>query len=333
MNKQTILSAYGIVIRSGNGGNGKISFRRERFVPFGGPDGGNGGTGGSVILKCDKKVDYLDIFKSRRHFYAQDGENGRGKMQYGKHGEDLYLYLPLGTEVYDAEDNLIIDLVENGMEYVLAKGGQGGVGNMHLANSIDKAPLRTIPATPGEELIVNFRLKIIADIGLVGFPNAGKSSLINCLTNCKSLVGNYPFTTLTAHLGVFNWKNQPITLVDIPGLVKGASQGKGMGMDFLQNIERCAGLAYVLDGSQDYENQYLQLIHEIQSYDEKILEKPFIIVINKQDLMDSDGENRAMEIMKKYCPDVVVINTNGEYNMNILKTMVGEVMEKSHKNL
>ena len=328
MNKQTILSAYGIVIRSGNGGNGKISFRRERFVPFGGPDGGNGGNGGSVILKCDKKVDYLDIFKSRRHFYAHDGENGRGKMQYGKNGEDLYLYLPMGTEVYDEEDNLIIDLVENGTEYILAKGGQGGVGNMHLANSIDKAPLRTIPATPGEELIVNFRLKIIADIGLVGFPNAGKSSLINCLTNCKSLVGNYPFTTLTAHLGVFNYNNESITLVDIPGLVKGASEGKGMGMDFLQNIERCAGLAYVLDGSQDYENQYNQLHYEINNYDENILKKPFVIVINKQDLMDADQEKTAIATMEKYCPKIIVINTIDEYNINKLKDLLMGLMEK-----
>jgi GTP-binding protein len=328
MNKHTILSAYGIVVRSGNGGNGKISFRRERFVPLGGPDGGNGGNGGSVILQCDKSVDYLDIFKSRRHFYAGDGENGRGKMQYGKNAEDLCLNLPIGTQVYDEEDNLLVDLLEDGTQYIVAYGGKGGVGNMHLANSIDKAPLRTIPATPGEEKILNFRLKIIADVGLVGFPNAGKSSLINYLTNCKSLVGNYPFTTLTAHLGVLKKEDDSITLVDIPGLVAGASQGKGMGLDFLQNIERCRVLVYVLDGSHNYNQQYQQLRHELDSYDEEILKKPSIIVINKQDLMDDSMVTEALTAMGQYNKTVIVVNTIDGYNLNNLVHCLWELSTK-----
>lgn len=316
MNKYSILSAHNIFIKGGNGGHGKVSFRRERFVPFGGPDGGNGGDGGSVILKCDNSISYLDVFKNRRHFYGEDGQSGRGKMQYGKKGEDLYIYLPPGTEVYDEENNLIIDLMENGMEYTIASGGKGGVGNMHLANSIDKAPRHSIPPTLGEEKYVSFQLKIIADVGLVGFPNAGKSSLINGLTNCKSLVGDYPFTTVVAHLGVLSRQDKSMTLVDIPGLIRDSSKGKGMGIDFLQNIERCKALAFVLNGAQDYREQFKFLLEELANYNPKILEKQFIIVINKSDLMDQEEKKKSLT---GWNYPVVLINTMDGSNIDILE--------------
>jgi GTP-binding protein len=319
MNKYSILSAHNIFIRGGSGGSGKVSFRRERFVPFGGPDGGNGGDGGSVILKCDKTLSYLDVFKNRRHFYGEDGESGRGKMQYGKKGEDLYIFLPRGTEVYDEEENLIIDLLEDGQEYIIAHGGNGGVGNMHLANSIDKAPRHSIPSTPGEEKYLSFQLKIIADVGLIGFPNAGKSSLINYLTNCKSLVGNYPFTTVMAHLGVLSKEDSSMTIVDIPGLIKDSSKGKGMGIDFLQNIERSKALAFVLNGSEDYSSQFGFLLEELNNYNPEILKKKFIIIINKSDLMSLEDRQ---ESIKNWDYPIILINTVDGENIDKLKDIL-----------
>ena len=328
MNKHTILTAHNIVIRSGNGGNGKVSFRREKFVPKGGPDGGNGGNGGSVIIKADKSAEYLDIFSNRRHFYAPNGENGKNKMKYGKHGEDLYINLPLGTEIYDG-DELIDDLMEDGKELIIAYGGKGGIGNMHLANSTDKLPLHSIPPTEGEEKILTFKLKIIAHVGLVGFPNAGKSSLINCLTNCYSPVGNYSFTTLIAHLGVLkDNEDHSMTIVDIPGLIENCSQGKGMGIEFLQNVERCPILALVLDGSMDYRYQYTTLMEELKNYDEKILSKDIIIVINKMDLLDPTGE---IEAQKQWNYPVITISTSNYHNIEKLKEKLWEVYYY-HKN-
>jgi GTP-binding protein len=330
MNKQTILRASHIVIRSGCGGNGKVSFRRERFVPKGGPDGGNGGNGGSVILKADKTIDYLEIFKNRRHFYAENGHNGQGKMQYGKKGQDLYINLPLGTEVYDEDNQLIIDLINDGMEYIIAYGGKGGVGNMHLANSIDKAPRHTIPATPGEEKILSFKLKIIADIGLVGFPNAGKSSIINCLTNTNSLVGSYPFTTLTAHLGVLSKNNKSMTIVDIPGIVENASQGKGMGLEFLQNVERCHTLAIVLDGSLDYQYQYYHLIQELNMYNTEILKKKIIIIINKSDMLK---EEKKKSILLNWNYPVILVSVIDDNSINQLKNMLWDLYNQMDSHI
>ena len=318
MNKYVMLSSGLIHIKSGSGGQGKVSFRREKCVPKGGPDGGNGGNGGSVILKCSQKVEYLDIFNERRHFIAADGENGQNKMKYGKNAEDCYIFLPIGTEVYDIQGNLLVDLVEQGQEYMVAKGGNMGIGNMHLATSIDRTPRHCIPPTPGEEREILCKLKIIADVGLVGIPNSGKSSLINCLTNCHSPVGDYAFTTTHAHIGTIVDGEDHVKIVDIPGLIPDCSKGKGMGIAFLQNVERAMIIAYVINGSEDYAEQYSMLQKEISNYSSEILEKKQILIINKLDLISQEKQKEIEDFFKN----------NSNLSVVFTSTVSGENIDK-----
>lgn len=285
-----------IYLKAGDGGRGCVAFRREKFVPRGGPSGGDGGNGGSVIFRVDPGMNTLYDFRYRPHLKAQNGRPGLGDKMSGKTGEDLVVPVPAGTTVRDAETGEIIaDLVAENQELVIAKRGKGGRGNQHFATSTNRAPRRFEEGTPGEEKTVELELRSIADAGLVGFPNAGKSTLLRAISNATPEVGAYPFTTLTPHLGVVEHKGDKIVVADIPGLIEGASLGKGLGHEFLRHIERTSVLLYVVDamGSEgDPISDFLSVRREVMAYSEGMKEKRSLIAVNKTDLVGS-GERLA----------------------------------------
>ncbi|MFM1515575.1 GTPase ObgE [Helcococcus ovis] len=302
-----------IILRSGAGGDGAIAWRREIFEPAGGPAGGDGGDGGSVILKADSNVQTLLDFKYRRHFFAQNGEPGRNKKQYGKKGEDLYVKVPVGTIVREAKSNKVIcDLIEDGEEFIIAKGGKGGKGNAKFANSIRQAPKFAQPGENAQEIEVILEVKLIADIGLIGLPNVGKSSLLSILSDAKPKIANYHFTTLTPNLGVvkIDFQNN-FVIADIPGLIDGASEGIGLGHQFLKHVERTRLLVHVLDmaGSEgrDPIDDFNIIMKELSNYSDKLREKDLFVVANKMDLPNA-VEN--LEIFKLNFPELKVIETS-----------------------
>ena len=277
-----------IYIASGHGGPGSISFRREAHVPFGGPDGGNGGRGGDIIAECTDGLNTLIDFRYQQHFKARPGEGGKGRDRSGISGKDLILRLPLGTQILDETNNFILaDMTEIGQKVTLAKGGEGGKGNAFFKTSTNQAPRKSQPGGPLEEKWVWLRLKLIADIGLVGLPNAGKSTLLSRITSAKPKIADYPFTTLHPNLGVVNQDNKEFVVADIPGLIKGAHEGHGLGHRFLGHVERCKGLIHLIDiTSKDIINDYSTIINEIKAYDESLSTKKQIIVLNKIDAVD-----------------------------------------------
>jgi len=294
-----------IKVRSGDGGNGCISFRREKYVPKGGPNGGDGGRGGDVIIRARSGIYSLLEFVFKRYFEAGRGGHGRGKNQTGKRGKDLIIDVPVGTVIKDEETGeTIADLTEDGQQVVIAKGGKGGRGNQHFATPTLRAPRIAEPGQPGEERKIRLILKSIADVGLVGFPNAGKSTLLAKISKARPKIAPYPFTTLYPNLGVvfFEEHDLSITVADIPGLIEGAHEGKGLGHRFLRHIERTNLLLYVLDITFRPKNNIAEdfeaLQKEIEEYDPSLLEKPFIVAINKMDIYDSSC--RSIEELKEY---------------------------------
>jgi len=279
-----------IYIASGHGGPGSISFRREAHVPFGGPDGGNGGRGGDIIAECTDGLNTLIDFRYQQHFKARPGEGGKGRDRSGISGKDLILRLPLGTQILDETNNFILaDMTEIGQRVTLAKGGEGGKGNAFFKTSTNQAPRKSQPGGPLEEKWVWLRLKLIADIGLVGLPNAGKSTLLSRITAAKPKIADYPFTTLHPNLGVVNQDNKEFVVADIPGLIEGAHEGHGLGHRFLGHVERCKGLIHLIDiTSKDIANDYSTIFNEIKAYDENLSKKKQIIVLNKIDAVDID---------------------------------------------
>jgi len=307
-----------IKVKAGKGGDGKVSFRREKFIPKGGPDGGDGGKGGDVILVADNNMSTLVDFKSKRVFEAEDGQQGGSKNMSGKSGSNLYIKLPVGTLVYemreeftenddagkngknegsfdDSRQVLVCDLVTPGQEYVIARGGIGGKGNINFKGSKNRSPLQYTKGTKGEEKILKLEIKLIADVGLVGAPNAGKSTLLNKLTNANARVANYPFTTISPNLGILRIeKDKDIVLADIPGLIEGASDGKGLGDDFLRHVERTRILIHLIDPlTGGYENlvensfaDYLMIREELSKYGKKLDSKKSLICINKIDVTE-----------------------------------------------
>lgn len=279
-----------ITIESGRGGNGAISFRREKFVPKGGPDGGDGGKGGDVILRATTSELTLIALKFQPNWKAQNGENGAYRQRTGAHGEDVVISVPVGTLVFDTETNeLIADLDTEGKTFVAAKGGRGGRGNMHYATPTRQAPRIATPGTPGERKVLDLELKTVADVGLVGYPNAGKSTLLRALSNARPKVAAYPFTTLHPHVGVVELDNfKTFTIADIPGLIDGASDNVGLGHDFLRHIERCRLICFVLDmggvDGRDPLDDLASLRDELEKYDPDLAKRPYIIVANKMDL-------------------------------------------------
>jgi GTPase len=279
-----------ITVKSGDGGNGCVSFLRERFKPKGGPDGGDGGDGGDIIVKATNQLQTLSHFRSRPHLKASNGQPGRGRNQSGKRGSDLVLKLPVGTVVKDEETGRqLADLIDDQEEIVLISGGRGGKGNQHFATATRRAPRIAQEGQPGREITLRLSLKFLADIGLIGLPNAGKSTLLSRLTTARPRIDNYPFTTLFPNLGVLNLREQRhLIIADIPGLIEGASQGRGLGHRFLKHIERTNLLVYLLDITYRSENDILEdfntLRKEMTAFNPKLAEKPQVVLINKIDL-------------------------------------------------
>ena len=291
-----------IYIKAGNGGDGSPSFRREKFIEFGGPDGGDGGKGGSIILRAEQNLNTLIDFRYQQHHKAQRGENGAGQNRTGKGGLDLVLKVPLGTQVFE-EDNktLIYDFTKIGEEFVAANGGKGGLGNTRFKSSTNRAPRKYTKGSIGEEFIIWLQLKTIADIGIIGLPNAGKSSLLAAITNANPKIANYEFTTLNPNLGVASYDNKEITIADIPGLIEGANKGTGLGTQFLKHIERCKSLLHLIDITNvNLIKAYNQVKNELQNYSEELIKKKELIVLNKIDLVD---RNLVEEIVQNFSKD------------------------------
>jgi len=296
-----------IHVYAGNGGSGCVGFRREKFIPFGGPDGGDGGAGGSVWLIADEGINTLVDFRHERVFRAQRGENGMGRQMAGKAGEDLVVRVPVGTVVINtATDEQIGDLTTHGQRLLVAQGGQGGLGNMHFKSSVNRSPRKSTPGTPGDERELKLELKVLADVGLLGFPNAGKSTLIRAVSAATPKVADYPFTTLQPHLGVVRiGTDQSFVIADIPGLIEGAADGAGLGVQFLKHVARTRLLLHVvdiapLDGVTDPVEEIRAIEKELKDYDPKLLKRPRWLVFNKADLLaPEDREKIAKAIVKK----------------------------------
>ncbi len=292
-----------IYIKAGNGGNGSPSFRREKFIEFGGPDGGDGGKGGSVILKSEQNLNTLIDFRYQQHHKAKRGDDGSGQNRTGKSGDDIILKVPLGTQVFE-EDNktLIFDFTKIGEEFVAATGGKGGLGNTRFKSSTNRAPKKFTKGSAGEEFTIWLQLKTIADIGIIGLPNAGKSSLLAALTNASPKIANYQFTTLNPNLGVASYDNKEVTIADIPGLIEGAHKGIGLGIQFLKHVERCKSLLHMIDiTNSDLINSYKQIKHELKNYSPKLSRKREIIVLNKTDLI---GDSETKKILKNFSKSI-----------------------------
>ncbi|UCD19510.1 MAG: GTPase ObgE [candidate division WOR-3 bacterium] len=275
-----------IYVQSGAGGNGCISFRREKYVPRGGPDGGNGGTGGSVFLVGSKDLSTLYDLKTRPHYRAAKGQHGKGKKQHGKDGKAVYISVPLGIVVCK-EERLVGEILKDKEKLLVAAGGRGGRGNAHFVSSTNRAPRRAEDGGSGEKTCLKIVLKIISDIGIVGLPNAGKSTLLKALTNARPRIGSYPFTTLNPNLGVLKDNRRRVVVADMPGIIEGAHRGKGIGLQFLRHIERTNLLMVVIDVSApEPQDQYETLLGEFKNYNPILLKKPRIVVMNKIDLVD-----------------------------------------------
>jgi len=281
-----------IDVRGGDGGNGSVAFRREKHVPLGGPAGGDGGDGGSVVFRADESGSTLMDFRYRRSLVAPSGEKGRGKDQYGRGGEDLDVRVPVGTQVFDTETGeMVIDLAENDATFVVAKGGRGGRGNIHFTTPQDRAPRRFEPGTPGQMRKLRLELKLLADVGIVGFPNVGKSTLISAVSRARPKVADYPFTTLVPSLGVVSLgMDRNFVMADIPGLVEGAAEGAGLGHRFLKHVERCRVLLHVITLDPDPERAPLAdfdvIMGELGRFDAELAKRPMMVAISKIDLPD-----------------------------------------------
>ena len=291
-----------IFVKAGDGGNGIASFRREKFIEYGGPNGGDGGDGGSVILKAVNGLNTLIDFRFAQHFKSENGDKGGSNNKTGHGGKDLYLRVPLGTQVY-AEDKktLIYDFTKENEEFILAKGGKGGVGNTKFKSSTNRAPRKFTKGKSGEEISVWLELKIIADVGLIGFPNAGKSSFLTISTKARPKIADYPFTTLKPNLGVVQFDDKEIVMADIPGLIEGAHKGIGLGDKFLKHVERCKSLLHIIDiNEDDLINKYKTIREELSQYSEKLTKKKEIVVFNKIDLLTEEEKNNKIKEFKKF---------------------------------
>ncbi len=311
-----------IYIKAGNGGDGSPSFRREKFIEYGGPDGGDGGNGGSVILKSERNLNTLIDFRYQQHHKAKRGGNGSGQNRTGKSGENLILKVPLGTQVYE-EDNktLIYDFIKVGEEFIAAKGGKGGLGNTRFKSSTNRAPKKFTKGTFGEEFTIWLQLKTIADVGIIGLPNAGKSSLLAAITNANPKIANYQFTTLNPNLGVANYDDKEITLADIPGLIEGAHKGTGLGIKFLKHIERCKSILHLIDiSNKDLNKSYNQVKKELKNYSSKLLKKNEIIVLNKIDLLKENEIKKIIKDFKKNTnSEVITLSTFNKKSVSKIK--------------
>ena len=311
-----------IYIKAGKGGDGSPSFRREKFIEYGGPDGGDGGNGGSVILKAERNLNTLIDYRYQQHHKAKRGDSGSGQNRTGKSGDNLILKVPLGTQVFE-EDNktLIFDFVKIGEEFVVASGGKGGLGNTRFKSSTNRAPKKFTKGTPGEEFTIWLQLKTIADIGIIGLPNAGKSSLLAAMTNANPKIANYQFTTLNPNLGVASYDDKEVTIADIPGLIEGAHKGTGLGVKFLKHIERCKSLLHMIDiTNKDLKKSYRQIKNELKNYSSKLIKKKELIVLNKIDLIsESEIEKIVKEFSKNTKSEILTLSTLKKKSVSKIK--------------
>lgn len=324
-----------IFVRSGNGGNGAVSFRREKYVPQGGPDGGDGGDGGDVVFVVDQQMRTLLDFKYKKKHTAAHGENGGSSKMYGRDGEDLIIRVPEGTVVRDAESNKVIcDLKENGQRFVVARGGRGGRGNTKFATATRQTPEFAEPGMPGEERWVVLELKLLADVGLVGFPNVGKSTILSMVTGAKPKIANYHFTTITPNLGVVEIPGlNSFVLADIPGLIEGAHEGVGLGIEFLRHVERTRVLIHVIDVSgiegRDPLDDFEKINDELKLYNEKLSKKPQVVAANKTDI---PGSEENFEVLKAEMEkrDIKVFKISAATNKGLRELMlhVGSLLDK-----
>ena len=312
-----------IYVKAGNGGSGSPSFRREKFIEYGGPDGGDGGKGGSIILKSERNLNTLIDFRYQQHFKAEKGGDGSKKNKTGKGGENLYLKVPVGTQIFE-EDNksLIFDFKKENEKFVIANGGKGGFGNTRFKSSTNRAPRKFTKGNSGEEFWIWLQLKTIADIGIIGLPNAGKSSLLASLTSANPKIANYKFTTLNPNLGVTMYDDKEITLADIPGLIEGAHTGTGLGIKFLKHVERCKSLLHLIDISEtDLFNSYKQIRNELKHYSSDLLNKKEVVVLNKIDLLEKKEINEKFKKLKsKIKKEIYLMSTLDKKAVINLKT-------------
>ena len=315
-----------IEIWAGKGGNGCVSFHREKFIPKGGPDGGDGGNGGSVIMLATANLHTLHDIRYHRKYRAENGRPGEGNNRSGKKGKDIIIRVPVGTLVRDVETReVIVDMVEDGQEFIVAKGGNGGWGNQHFANSQNKVPRFAKPGLPGDYLNVELELKVLADVGLVGFPNAGKSTLLSTISAAKPKIADYPFTTLVPNLGIVKYGDyQSFVMADIPGIIEGAHLGKGLGDQFLRHIERTSVLLFMIDVNEDdIKETYETLLSELISFNKELAHKPRMLCITKMDSVDMESYEDEFEV------DVPVMHISSvtRYNIEQLIYKLAEYVE------
>jgi len=320
-----------IYVKAGDGGKGSASFRREKFIEFGGPNGGDGGKGGSIKLVCEKNLNTLIDFRYQQHLNAERGGDGKGQNKTGKSGSDLILKIPIGTQVLE-EDNktLIFDCTKEDQSFVVANGGKGGLGNTRFKSSTNRAPRKITKGALGEDFWIWLQLKTIADIGIIGLPNAGKSSLLAALTKAKPKIANYQFTTLNPNLGVTSYDNKELTLADIPGLIEGANEGVGLGYKFLKHIERCKNLLHLIDITEtNLLKCYFQVRKELKKYSDKLINKKEIVVLNKTDLIDKEEILKITnELKKKIKTKIFIISTVKKEGLLDLKKIL---ISNAHK--
>ena len=322
-----------VYIRSGSGGAGAVSFRREKFIEYGGPDGGDGGNGGSVIAECVDGLNTLIDFRYQQHFFAKNGGSGMGQQRTGARGDDIILRVPAGTEILDEDQETVLaELDETGQRFVIAKGGNGGFGNLHFKTSTNQAPRRANPGQAGIERTIWLRLKLIADAGLLGLPNAGKSTFLAATSNARPKIADYPFTTLHPNLGVVGIDNTEFVMADIPGLIEGAHEGRGLGDLFLGHVEKCAVLLHLVDATDgNFLDNYKTIIHEIAAYGGHLSEKPMIVALNKVDALDD--EERAFykeELEAQSDAEVLLLSAvSGEGVPEVLRAL-RRVIDQTH---
>jgi GTP-binding protein len=318
-----------VTIRSGGGGAGCASFRREKFIEFGGPDGGDGGNGGSVWAEAVEGLNTLIDYRYQQHFFAKNGQPGMGAQRTGKSGDDIVLKVPLGTEVLDEdEETVIADLVNPGERVLLAKGGNGGWGNLQFKSSTNRAPANANPGQPGVERTIWLRLKLIADAGLVGLPNAGKSTFLAAVSNARPKIADYPFTTLVPNLGVAGVDGREFVIADIPGLIEGASEGRGLGTQFLAHVERCAVLLHLVDGtSATITKDYRTIVAELESYADELGDKPRVTALNKADALDAKTLSTRRRALEKAAggPVHVISGATGKGLTDVLRALLEEI--------
>ena len=321
MSNPNFIDHIKIFCKSGNGGRGSSSFRREKFVPLGGPDGGDGGKGGDIILKGNSQLWTLLHLRYTKHLKAENGEGGQGNKKHGKNGKDIIIEVPLGTIAKSAEsNNTFVEILSHNEEKILLEGGIGGLGNVHFKTSTKQAPQYSQPGIKGIEEWINLELKVLADVGLVGFPNAGKSTLLSSISKAKPKIGDYPFTTLTPNLGVIPFKdNLSFIMADIPGIIEGASEGKGLGIRFLRHIERNSILLFIIPVDSNIYNEFKLLYRELENYNKELLKKKIIIAISKCDTVSIE-ELDKLKTNLKY--DIVKISSVSGLGLDQLKEIV-----------